>query len=456
MKIVIVGDGKIGSTLAEQLVREGHDVTVIDQKEERLKHTSEELDILCVQGNGATYETQMEGGVDSADLLIAVTATDEVNLLCCLVAKKLGAKHTIARVRNPEYVSELSLISDDLGLSLSVNPELQCATEIARSLRIPSAIKADTFAGGNAELLKFQLPMDSRLVGKTLMELPGLIRAKVLVCAVERGENEVYIPSGSFRLEAGDRISFLASKKDAQAFFRQVGLSAGRIRSVLIVGGGRTSFYLARQLLDAGLSVTVIDESYERCEQLAELLPKAEILHGDGTNESFLRESGVESVDAFAAMTGIEEENILIGLFVRRTWPKIKVITKIDRNSFRSIVDTMDIGSAYNPRNSTANLICRYARSMENSLSSSKIETLYKLCGGRAEALEFRVADASPVCGVELMNLKLKSGILISCISRVGQVIIPSGHDVIRPGDTVVVVTSVTGLTDLSDILDQR
>ena len=238
MQIVIVGDGKIGSTLAEQLSREGHNITIIDRSGAPLQQTSEDLDILCVEGNGATCATQKEAGVDTADLLIAVTASDELNLLCCLVAKKLGASHTIARVRNPEYLSSLSLITDDLGLSLCVNPELACATEIARSLRIPSAIKTDTFAKGHVELLKFQLPAGSILEGRTLMELPSLVRAKLLVCAVERGEQEVYIPSGQFRLAAGDRVSFVASLRDAQAFFRQTRLAASPIRQVILVCGG--------------------------------------------------------------------------------------------------------------------------------------------------------------------------------------------------------------------------
>ena len=456
MKIVIVGVGKIGRKLAEQLCKENHDITVIDQQSDRLEETSEELDILCVEGNGATAATQLEAGVDTADLMIACTSEDELNLLCCLVAKKLGAKHTIARVRNPEYDSELSLIWDDLGLSLSVNPELQCAEEMARSLRTPSAIKTDTFAGGNVELLMFQLPADSALVGKTLMDLPSLIRSKVLVCTVERGENEVYIPSGSFRLEAGDRICFVASRKDAQGFFRQMGLFSGRIRSALIVGGGRIAYYLARLLLDSGLSVTIIESDYARCEQLSDLLPKATVLHGDGTNEDFLGEAGLASVDTFAALTGMDEENILMGLFVRRKYPRTKVVTKVNRSSYESILNTMDVGSIYNPRITTSNLICRYARSMENSLSSSKIETLYKLCGGRVEALEFRVAEGSPVCGQELMKLPVQKNILIGCINRAGKVIIPNGHDTIEPGDSVVVVTTVTGLAELDDILDTR
>ena len=452
MKIVIVGDGKIGRTLAEQLYREGHDITVIDSNSAALEQTSQDLDILCVEGNGATHATQLEAGVDSADLLIAATDSDEVNLLCCLIAKKVGAKHTIARVRNPEYDDELSMISGDLGLSLSVNPELSCASAIARTLRMPSAIKTDTFAGGKVDLLKFQLPKDSQIVGKKLMELPGLIKAKVLICAVERGENEVFIPTGQFQLEAGDRISFVASPRDAQAFFRQARLFAGRIRSVMLVGGGRIAYYLTRQLLDAGMDVSIIESNPDRCEQLSALLPKAEILHGDGTNEAFLREAGIENVDAFAALTGIDEENVLMGMYVRKSWPKIKVITKLNRYSFKTILETMDLGSVFNPRYTTSDLICSYVRSMQNSVGS-KIETLYKLVGGKVEAVEFRVAEGSPVCGIPLAQMERKKGLLIGCIIRGRQVIIPNGQDTIEPGDAVIVVSSVTGLQDLGDIL---
>ena len=255
MKIVIVGDGKVGSTLAEQLSREGHDITIVDHSPDPLQQTTEALDILCIEGNGATYETQIEAGVDSADLLIAVTASDELNLLCCLIAKKAGAQHTIARVRNPEYDSQLSLITDDLGLSLSVNPELTCATEIARSLRLPSAMRADAFADGHVELLQLILSEQSPLAGKTLMELPVLTRSNVLIGAVERGGSMVTIPGGSFRLEAGDRILLICTPRSAQTFFRQVHLAANPIRHVMLVGGGRIAYYLARQLLETGLDV---------------------------------------------------------------------------------------------------------------------------------------------------------------------------------------------------------
>lgn len=454
MKIVIIGDGKIGRTLAEQLSREGHDITIVDRSADALRQTSQDLDILCVEGNGATYAVQKEAGVDRADLLIAVTESDELNLLCCLLAKKIGARHTIARVRNPEYDGEFSLISNDLGLSLSVNPELTCATEIARSLRIPSAIKVDTFADGRVELLEFLLTEDSPLCGKTLMELPQFVKARVLICAVRRGSRDVYIPDGGFRLEAGDRVSMVASMRGANAFFRQLHLDSSPIRRVMLVGGGRIAYYLARQLLEYGMQVKIMDADMSHCEELSELLPKAEVLCGI-VSESSLRENGLSEMDAFAALSGLDEENILLSMYVRNTYPNIKTITKVDRSSFKDLVATMDVGSLYNPRLSVANQICRYVRAMGDT-DSSKIETLYKLVGGRVEALEFRVSDSSAVCGIPLMKLKLRKNLLIGCINRDGKVIIPSGQDTIEAGDTVVVVTTVTGLGDLDDILADR
>lgn len=454
MRIVIVGDGKIGSNLAEQLSREGHAITIIDHLPAPLQKTSEALDILCIEGNGATADTLLEAAADTADLLIACTASDELNLLSCLIAKKLGAKHTIARVRNPEYNSELSLITDDLGLSMSVNPELSCASEMARSLRYPSAIKADSFAKGHAELLKVQVAPDSPLAGKTLIELQKTVKVRVLICAVERGE-EVFIPTGTFRLEAGDLVSLIASPRGAQAFFRELHLSNNPIRQVMIVGGGRVGFYLAKSLIDAGISVKIMEEDRERCEELAERLPKAEVLCGDGTNESFLMESGLWQTDAIAVLTGIDEENILLGAYVRSRFPKVKVLAKVNRTSYSGILGTLDFGTAYNPRDSVANLICRYARAMQNSVGSS-VETLYKLVGGKVEALEFRAVKGSAVCGVTLRDLQLKEKLLIGCINRNGKILIPSGQDCIEPGDTVIVVTSVTGLNDLDDILLKR
>ena len=312
----------------------------------------------------------------------------------------------------------------------------------------------DAFANGKAEMLKFQLAPDSVLAGKTLMELPGLVQVKSLVCAVERG-SDVFIPTGSFRLEAGDRISLLASQRGGQAFFKRLKMASMPVRQVMIVGGGRIAFYLARLLLDAGMGVKILESDRARCEELSELLPKADIFCGDGTNEAFLLESRLAQTDAFVALTGMDEENILLAMYVRKSFPKVKVITKMNRQSFQNIVSTMDVGSIYNPRESISNLICRYARAMQNSLGSS-VETLYKLVGGKVEALEFRVADNSSVCGVPLQDLRLRRNLLIGCLSRNGKIIIPNGQDTIEPGDSVIVVTTVTGLRDLSDILERR
>ena len=259
--------------------------------------------------------------------------------------------------------------------------------------------------------------------------------------------------SGGFRLQSGDRISFVASYGGAQQFFRQMKLAAGRVRSVMLIGGGRIAYYLARQLIEAGLDVKILESDQARCEELSVALPKAEILCGDGTNEAFLRKCGIETTDAVAALTGIDEENVLIGMYIRKTWPKIKVITKVNRTSFQSIIDSMDLGSVFNPRNSASNLICRYVRAMQNSESSSQIETLYKLVGGKAEALEFRVSEGSKLCGVPLQELRLRENLLIGCIGRGGQIIIPSGQDTIEPGDSVIVVTCSAGLGRLEDIL---
>ncbi|MBS6366380.1 MAG: Trk system potassium transporter TrkA [Clostridiales bacterium] len=453
MKIVIVGDGKVGATLAEQLSLEGHDITIIDNNADRRHSSSDILDIMSVTGNGATFSTQIEAGVDKADLLIAATSSDEVNMMCCLVAKKAGAKHTIARVRNPEYAEELNLFRDDLGLSMTVNPELACATEMARLVRVPSAMRVDTFARGRVELLKIQLSGNSPLVNHTLQELSAR-RYNVLIAAVERGEQDIYIPDGSFRLEAGDRLSIAAKPADAAKFFKRIGIAAEPIRNVMIVGGGRIAYYLSKQLLDLRMNVKIIDSNLERCRQLAELLPQATIVHGDGTDEQILEEEGLAQMDAFLSMTGIDEENILLSLFAKRN-SHAKVVTKINRTAFLSILDGGDLGSIFSPRYVAAESILRYVRGMQNSYGS-KVETLYQIVGGKAEALEFRVCESSPLCGKQLMDLNLKKGLLICCINHRGNIIIPSGQDRIAPNDTVIVVTTTPGLGELEDILERK
>lgn len=452
MKIVIIGAGKIGVTLADQLLHEGHEITVVDRRSEALDTVST-LDVMTVEGNGISVETQREAGVDSADLAIAVMSTDEQNLLACLIAKKLGVGNTIARVRNPEYTTGVRMVQDDLRLSMTLNPELASASEIARILRAPSAIKIDTFSQGRVELQKVRLAENSPLAGKRLSEL-GRIQTGVLICVVERGEQEVFIPSGAFTLQAGDRISLVAKPKTAAKFFHKMGLQTDPVKRVMILGGGRISHYLAKQMLEFGASVKIIEVDAAVCDVLAERLPEATVIHGDGTNEKLLAEEGIAKMDAIASLTGIDEENVLMSLYARSV-SKAKIVTKINRTTFSRIIKSMDLGSVFHPRYIAADHIVRYVRAMQNSLGSN-VETLYKIVGNKAEALEFRVTAGSAVCGTPLMELPLRENLLIGAINRGGKVLTPGGRDTIEPGDRVIIVTSVTGLNDLDDILDKK
>ncbi len=450
MKIIIIGDGKIGSVLAEQLSKETHEVTLIDHHADPLEQSNKDLDVMVVEGDGTSHLVQKEAGVESADLVIACTGADELNLLCCLIAKKLGAKHTIARVRNPKYVEELALIKDDLGLSMSINPEQECAVEMARVLRFPSAIKIDTFAKGQVEILKYNVSENSPINGMSLIEMSKL-RAKVLICAVERGEREVYIPSGEFRLQAGDRISIVASPAEALRFFRQIGVAKAKVRQAMVIGGGHMGYYLSRRLLEAGLDVKIVESDRNRCEELSELLPAATIIHGDGTDQKLLLEEGLSHMDAVAAMTGIDEENILLSLYARQT-TNAKVITKVNRDSYEDIVEQLELGSVFYPRRICADNVVRYVRAMQASDAYASMETLCKIASGKAEAMEFHVTAASWFCGVPLQELSLKSNLLVGCISRNGRTITPRGSDTIEVGDSVIVVTTHSGLRSLDDI----
>lgn len=450
MKIIIVGCGKVGSTLAEQLDYEGHDVTVIDNKPAAIQAVSNVLDVMHVVGNGANYQTQLEAGVKEANLLIAVTSSDELNLLCCLIAKKAGNCNTIARVRNPEYTQGLGIIKEDLGLSMIINPEQTAALEIARLLRLPSAIKIDTFAKGKVELLKVLVPEQSMLHDMRIMDMIVKLNYKVLVCAIERGE-EVFIPSGNFVLHSGDKISIVASPKNALKFFRQIGIVSNPVKNVMVVGGSKIAYYLALFLEQADIRVKIIEQNKVRCQELSELLPNADIVYGDATEQQMLTEEGIEHIDGFASLTNLDEENILLSLFASKK-AKAKIITKISRSTFEDVIQDLPIGSTINPKLITAENIIQYVRAMHNSMGSN-VETMYKLVGNKVEALEFRAKEGSPVLNIPLEKLQLKKNLLVSCINRQGKIIIPNGKDVIHAGDTVIIVTTLPGLDDLNDIL---
>lgn len=450
MNIIIVGCGKVGSTLAEKLNRENHDITLIDRNPNVLRSLTDSNDVMAVVGNGAVYQVQMEAGIKDADLLIATTNSDELNMLCCLIAKKAGNCHTIARIRNPEYSTEISYIREELNLSLAINPELAAATEISRLLRFPSAIKIDTFAKGRIELLKFIIPDHSTLDGMKVLEVRTRLKCNVLICVAERGE-DVVIPSGNFVLQAGDKISFIASQKDSTDFFHRVGVVNNHVKSVMIVGGGRMTYYLAKILKNVKIKLKIIEQNLDRCNELSELLPHTMIIHGDGSDQQLLEEEGLEQMEAFASLTGFDEENIMLALYAAKK-TKAKMITKVNRTSFKDVVNSLNLGSVINPKLLTADLILQYVRAIQNSLGSN-VETLYRIADDQAEALEFRVGHDAPMVGIPLEKLELKENLLVACINRRGQIITPRGKDTLEVGDTVIIVTTNKGLQDLKDIL---
>ena len=393
----------------------------------------------------------MEAGIQDADLLIATTNSDELNMLCCLIAKKAGNCHTIARIRNPEYSSEIRYIREELNLSLAINPELAAAREIARLLRFPSAIKIEPFAKGRIELLKFLIPEHSLLNDMRVMDVVNRLKSNVLICVVERG-NDVVIPDGNFVMKKGDKISFIASHQESADFFKKAGVDNNIVKSAMFVGGGKLTHYLCRLLEDTKIKIKIIERDEERCRQLSELLPKAMIIHGDGTDEQLLLEEGIRQTEAFASLTGFDEENIMLSLYASGQ-SKAKLITKINKIAFENVINSLNLGSLIQPKMLTAEIILQYVRAMQNSMGSSNIETLYKIAADKAEALEFRVKEGSPILGIPLEKLKLIDTLLVACINRGGTIITPRGKDTVEAGDTVIVVTTHTGLNDLTDIL---
>ncbi len=456
MKIIVVGCGKVGSALAAQLSEEGHDVSVVDKNPQVVNDVSSNYDVMGIVGNGGSYSVQKELGVEEADLLIAASDSDELNLLCCLIAKKAGGCSTIARVRNPIYNSEIGFIRDELGLSMTVNPEYAAAMEASRLLKFPSAIKIDTFARGHVELLKFAVPANSPLDGHTLAEISATIKGDVLVCAVEQGSgHDVTIPGGDFRLQAGDTISIVTGTHSARGFMEKVGLKSRSVANCMIIGGGTIGYYLAKTLLESHIAVTIIDKDPERCRILSEDLPEANVICGDAANQNVLLEEGIENCESFVSLTGMDEENIFLSLYARKASAKdIKLVTKINRINYDDIIDEMSLGSILNPQHIAAEYIVRYVRAMANSIGSN-VETLYNIIENKAEALEFLIQLGAPVIGIPLIDLPIKKGVLIACIYRNRQIIIPNGQSTIEVDDRVIVVTTHMGFQDIRDILQE-
>ena len=449
MKIVIIGCGKVGSSIARELNTSGHDITVVDNNGAAVRRLSESLDVMGIEGNGATYEALSEAGAETADLVIAATARDEVNLYACLMARAAGVPHTIARVRSPEYTDDLYRVKDQLRLSMSINPELTEAIEISRLLRFSGALEIDSFAKGAVELIKVLVPPNSPLCDKKISQIDTL-KGRVRICTVERG-NEVYIANGETRIKAGDKASIVAKPEIAAKFFKKSGFNIGRSRDVILLGGGKVSFYLAQRLIKSGANVKIIERNEQRCNLLSSMLHDAMIIHGDCMDQELLLSEGIESADGVAALMDYDEENILISLYIKSV-SHAKIITKINNESFDSIISNLGLESVISPKTLTGEYIARYIRAMQNSLGSN-VETLYRLHEDRVEALEYRAKSNSRTVDTPLMQLDLKDDLQVICISRGGKIILPQGSDVIKPDDSVVVVTKHKGLSDLNDIL---
>ena len=451
MNIIIVGCGKVGLKLLEKLSQEKeHNITCIDIKYSTVQDAISQYDIMGVVGSGVSQDTLKEAGIESANLLIAVTGSDELNLLTCLVAKKLGSLRTIARVRRPEYSKEIPLLKEDLGLAMVINPEQAAANEIARVLRFPSAIQIDTFAKGRVEILKFRIPEGSVLNDIKIADLSSRLNCDILVCGVERGD-DIRIPGGDFVLKSGDYISILSSISNEAYFFKKIGFKTNSVKDTIIVGGGATAYYLAQQLIQTGISVKIIEKDPERCDELCRALPKATIINGDGSESRVLLEEGIEYAESFVAMTNIDEENIMLTLFAKNK-TNGKLVTKVNRIEYDDVVASLNLDTVIYPKDITAEYIVRFVRARTNS-PSSHIETMHLILDGKAEALEFRIKENSPVTGTTIEKLNLKDNILIACINRGGKIITPRGHDEIMQNDTVIVVTTHSGFNSINDIL---
>ena len=450
LKIIIVGCGKVGANLVDQLSKEGHDITVIDKKAEKIQDITNIYDVMGLVGNGASYSTQMEAGIEETDLIIAVTDSDELNRLCCTVAKRVGTCAAIARVRTPDYSEETGYLREQLGLALIINPELEAAREVARILYLPTALEVNSFAHGQAELVKFKVPEGNLLNGLSLAYLGKNITNDILICAVERN-GEVYMPNGDFVLHSGDVVSFVSERHIARDFLKQIGLATRQVKDTMIIGASKAAYYLAKELLNMGISVKIIEKEKENCESLSVKLPKAIIINGDGTDPDILKEEGIETVQSFIPLTGIDEENIMLTLYAKQV-SKAKVVTKINRVNYKQVINNLDLGSLVYPKYITSEAIIAYVRAKKNSMGSN-IETLYHMFDSRVEAIEFIVEENSKVSGVPIKDLKLKKDVLISFINHNGHIIIPTGNDEIEDGDTVMIVTKNTGFTGIDDIV---
>lgn len=450
MKIIIIGSGKAGKAIVEHISQEGHDLCIIDNNAKVVGDVVDQYDVSGVLGNGASYEIQKKAEVDKADLVITCTSSDEVNILACLVAKKMGAKNTIARIRNHDYYEQVNFMKKDLGLSMIINPEQEAANEIVRMLDFPQALKIDTFSKGRINLIELYINDDSPLVGESLQAIRQKYQYQILVCAVQRGD-KVFIPKGDFVIEAKDKIHITAPRDEIVKFLSKLGIIEKKISSVLIIGGGKISTYLAHKLIKNKYRIKIIENNEKRCLELSELFPEATIIHGDGTDQDLLHDEGIDNVDAMVALTGMDEENIITSMYANSINVP-KVISKVNRNGYVGMLESTGVASVVSPKDIAAVRVVRYVRALANSRGSNVI-TLYKLVNNQVEALEFAVNSKAQCIDKPLKDIKFKKGILIAAIIRNNETIIPDANACIKLNDSVIVVTNNPFLDNLNDIL---
>lgn len=450
MKILIIGMGAIGRTVLANLVNEDHTITIIDENKEKVESLIERYDVMGVVGNGACLDVQLEAGVDTADTVIVVTQSDEVNILACLVAKKAGAGSTIARVRNPEYRKQAEQMKEELGLSLVVNPELETADEIFNLISLPSVSNVEHFAKSRVALVEVEAEKGCALIGETLISAGKKFDTQALICAIQR-DGKVIIPSGSFEIKEGDKISFTADTKSLGDFLEEINMVEKPFKNVMIVGGGRVGYYLAEALSEKRYKVKVIENNKAQAEEMAELLPKVNVVYGNGTSHSVLIEEGIEAMDVFVALTGNDEANIIVSMFANEVNVR-KAITQVMSGELIKMLGGKQLEHSVSPKHIAASKIISYVRSIANKRGSNVL-TLSRLVNDQVEALEFLAKSDEKFYNIPLKKLKIKENCLIACIIRDNQVIIPRGGDFIQKGDTVVVVTTHKNFDDLTDLI---
>lgn len=451
MKIIVLGAGKVGKTLIKHMSNEDHDIIVVDQNATKVEEVVNQYDVIGVVGNGGSYDILMEAGAEDANLIICVTASDELNILAGLVAKKMGTRHTIARVRNPDYSSQRDFMRNQLGFSMIINPELEAASEIRRVLSFPSAVKVDTFSRGKVELAEFFVEDHSRLNGVELNQLHKITKTNILVCAVSHNE-DVIIPDGNYAIKPGDHLYITGTHRDLSKFCLDIGVITSRIKNVIIIGGGKIAYYLSKQLSTQGIKVKIIEKDKNRCQVLAEKLPYVTIIHGDGSDDELLNEEGIENTDAVLALTGLDEENIVLSLSAKSLYHK-KTIAKVTRMNYTGLSDVLKVDSIVAPKKIVASQIIRYVRAKMNKDYDSAVKTLYKIVDGEVEAVEFKVTEHFKFLHKTINEMKIKEHVLVAAIIRENEVIVPKGNTTMELNDYVIIVSRGEIMKSLNDML---